>query len=138
MEFETLESLDRVEADAIVVGISEAADSTSITELPYASVALPLFAGGDLPLKPLETLIIPGTPKIVFIGIAKAGDSEAWRRAAAAVVRRVRKVKTLAFSAGDAAAIAVAPPAMSYFIFSMPSAGFRLMPPESNVTPFPT
>jgi leucyl aminopeptidase len=105
MEFETLESLDRVQADAIVVGISEGTDSTRIAELPYGSVALPLFASGDLPLKTLETLIIPGTPKIVFVGIAKAGDSEAWRRAAAAVVRRVRKVKTLAFSAGDAAAI---------------------------------
>jgi len=28
-----------------------------------------------------------------------------------------------------------APPAMSYFIFSMPSAGLMEMPPVSNVTP---
>ena len=36
------------------------------------------------------------------------------------------------------APIMVAPPAMSYFIFSMPSAGLIEMPPVSNVTPFPT
>ena len=31
-----------------------------------------------------------------------------------------------------------APPAMSYFIFSMPSAGLIEMPPVSKVTPLPT
>ena len=31
-----------------------------------------------------------------------------------------------------------APPAMSYFIFSMPSAGLMEMPPLSKVTPLPT
>jgi len=31
-----------------------------------------------------------------------------------------------------------APPAMSYFIFSMPSAGLMEMPPVSKVTPLPT
>jgi len=41
-------------------------------------------------LKALETLIIPGPPKIVFVGIAKAADAEAWRRAAATVVRRIK------------------------------------------------
>src|ERR1017187_3201178 len=30
-----------------------------------------------------------------------------------------------------------APPAMSYFIFSMPSAGLMEMPPVSKVTPLP-
>ena len=34
--------------------------------------------------------------------------------------------------------IMAAPPAMSYFIFSMPSAGLMEMPPVSNVTPLPT
>ncbi len=34
--------------------------------------------------------------------------------------------------------IMVAPPAMSYFIFSMPSAGLIEMPPVSNVIPLPT
>src|SRR5262249_23014552 len=60
---------------------------------------------GDLPLKPLETLTVPGTPKLVFVGLAKAADAEAWRRAAATVVRRVKKVKALAFSGGDVRAI---------------------------------
>ena len=36
------------------------------------------------------------------------------------------------------APITVAAPAMSYFIFSMPSAGLMEMPPLSNVTPLPT
>ena len=36
------------------------------------------------------------------------------------------------------APIIAAPPAMSYFIFSMPSAGLIEMPPVSNVTPLPT
>ena len=31
-----------------------------------------------------------------------------------------------------------APPAMSYFIFSMPSAGLMETPPVSKVTPLPT
>ena len=34
--------------------------------------------------------------------------------------------------------IMVAPPAMSYFIFSMPSAGLMEMPPVSKVTALPT
>ena len=36
------------------------------------------------------------------------------------------------------APIMAAPPAMSYFIFSMPSAGLMEMPPVSNVMPLPT
>ncbi len=36
------------------------------------------------------------------------------------------------------APIMVAAPHMSYFIFSMPSAGLMLMPPESKVMPLPT
>ena len=36
------------------------------------------------------------------------------------------------------APIMVAPPAMSYFIFSMPSAGLMEMPPVSKVMPLPT
>ncbi len=36
------------------------------------------------------------------------------------------------------APIIAAPPAMSYFIFSMPSDGLMEMPPVSNVTPLPT
>ena len=35
------------------------------------------------------------------------------------------------------APITAAPPAISYFIFSMPSAGLIEMPPVSNVTPLP-
>ena len=36
------------------------------------------------------------------------------------------------------APITAAPPAMSYFIFSMPSEGLMEMPPVSKVTPLPT
>ena len=36
------------------------------------------------------------------------------------------------------APIMVAPPAMSYFIFSMPSEGLMEMPPVSKVMPLPT
>ena len=47
---------------------------------------------------------------------------------------------TFGFSSAIArmAPIMVAPPAMSYFIFSMPSAGLIEMPPVSKVIPFPT
>ena len=46
---------------------------------------------------------------------------------------------TLGFSAASARMTPsmVAPPAMSYFIFSMPSAGLMEMPPVSNVTALP-
>ena len=36
------------------------------------------------------------------------------------------------------APMTVAAPVMSYFIFSMPSVGFRFTPPVSKVTPLPT
>ena len=36
------------------------------------------------------------------------------------------------------APIMAAPPDISYFIFSMPSAGLMEMPPVSKVTPLPT
>jgi leucyl aminopeptidase len=98
MEFEIRESLDGLQADAIVVPISEGADRT---DSRFAALANPLFASGDLPLKALETLIIPGSPKVVFIGVPKAPDAEAWRRTAATVVRRMKKVKRLAISGGD-------------------------------------
>jgi leucyl aminopeptidase len=51
-------------------------------------------------------LTIPGSPKIVFVGILKNADAEAWRRAAATVVRRIKRVKRLAFSGGDLRALA--------------------------------
>src|SRR5712692_3647222 len=98
MEFEIRESLDGLQADAIVVPVPEGADRA---DSRFAALANPLFASGDLPLKALETLIIPGPPKVVFVGIAKAADAEAWRRAAATVVRRVKRVKRLAISGGD-------------------------------------
>src|SRR5438874_4180169 len=98
MEFEIRESLDATHADAVVVAVH---DGTDKCDPRFAATANPLFASGDLPLKPLETLIIPGPPKIVFIGIGKIGDAEAWRRAAATVVRRVKNVKRLAVYGGD-------------------------------------
>ena len=103
MEFEVHESLDGIQADAIVVPIPEGADRT---DPRFAASANSLFASGDLPLKALETLIIPGSPKIVFIGVAKTPDAETWRRTAATAVRRIKKVKRLAFSGGDLRAMA--------------------------------
>src|SRR5689334_14954797 len=103
MEFEIRESLDRIQADAIVVPIVEGTDRA---DARFATVANPLFASGDLPLKPLETLIIPGSPKIVFVGVSKTADAEAWRRVAATAVRRMKKVKRLAISGGDLRALA--------------------------------
>ena len=48
--------------------------------------------------------------------------------------------RTFGFSSAMAriAPIIAAPPAMSYFIFSMLSAGLMEMPPVSNVIPLPT
>jgi leucyl aminopeptidase len=101
MEFETRESLDHAAADAIVIGIPEDVEVASACPAPFASIALPLLASGDLPLKPLETLIVPGTPKIAFVGVAKSPDADAWRKAAATAIRRLKKVRTLAFATGD-------------------------------------
>src|SRR5690242_8155051 len=106
MKVEVQDSLDKVDAEAIVVGVREGVEPNNACDARFASIALPLFASGDLPLKPLETFVQAGTPKTVFIGIAKAADSEAWRRAAATAVRRMKKLRTLAFYGGDARAIA--------------------------------
>jgi leucyl aminopeptidase len=105
MEFEIRASLDRLDADAIAVGVPEAAESASSCDARFVSTAAPLFASGDLPLRPLETLLVPASPKIIFVGIAKAADAEAWRRAAATVVRRAKRVRRLAFAGGDVKAI---------------------------------
>ena len=44
----------------------------------------------------------------------------------------------LSWAMARMAPIMAAPPAMSYFIFSMPSEGLMEMPPLSKVIPFPT
>jgi leucyl aminopeptidase len=102
VEFRSVESLNAIEMDAIAVPVLE--DATTC-DPRFEALAKPLFAGGDLPLKPLETLLIPGSPKIVFVGVAKGGDAESWRRAAATVVRRVKRVQRLGFANGDTRAI---------------------------------
>jgi leucyl aminopeptidase len=99
VEFQLVESVDGVDADAIVVPVPEDA---ATCDPRFASVAKPLFASGDLPLKPLETLLIPATPRILFIGISKTLDVEAWRRMAATAVRRSKKIRRLAFAGGEA------------------------------------
>ena len=101
MEFEIRESFDGIEADAVVIGIPEGVDAVTACDGRFISTARSLIDSGDLPLKPLETVMVPGTPKLIFIGVAGKTDAEAWRRAAATVVRRVKKVRTLAFSGGD-------------------------------------
>jgi len=71
----------------------------------FAVAAAPLFESGDLPLKPLETLILPGNQKIVFIGISKTGDS----RPGGAPLNgsaRLKKAKSIAFAGGDLRAMA--------------------------------
>jgi leucyl aminopeptidase len=98
VEFQLVESVDGIEADAIVVPVPEDAVAC---DARFASVATPLFASGDLPLKPFETLLIPANPKILFVGISKSLDVEAWRRMAATAVRRAKKIRRLAFAAGE-------------------------------------
>jgi leucyl aminopeptidase len=102
MEFGICESFEQLDAEAVVVGITEGSDSC---DPRFAVVGKPLFESGDLPLKPLETLIVPGKPRTVFVGIAKSGTPDAWRRAAGTVVRRLKNVKKLAFAGGDVRAV---------------------------------
>ena len=102
MEFRIVESFDAVEADAVAVLIPE--DATTC-DPKFAAVAGPLFASGDLPLKPLETLLIPGSPKILFVGVSRNADADSWRKAGATAVRRAKKVRRLAFAGGNAQAV---------------------------------
>src|SRR5262245_54426857 len=105
MEFELRESLERADVDAIVIGIPEDVEPAVACDPQFASTARSLVASGDLPLKLLETITVPGKPKVVFVGLPKIGESEAWRKAAATVLRRLKKVSTVAFTGGDARGI---------------------------------
>ena len=102
MEFRFVESFEATEVDAIAVPVLEDAASC---DARFASIAKPLFTSGDLPLKPLETLLIPGSPKVLFVGVSKAADAEAWRRAASTAVRRVKKVRRMGFAGAETRAI---------------------------------
>src|ERR1043165_1017592 len=104
MNFEVIESLDRADVDAIVIAIPEGSDATAC-DARFRSRAVPLFSGGDLPLKPLEIFVLPDKPKLVFVGLPKNADAEAWRRAAGTVVRRLKNVRSLAFAGGDVRAL---------------------------------
>jgi leucyl aminopeptidase len=105
MEFELRESLERADVDAIVIGIPEGVEPAAASGPQFLSTALSLVASGDLPLKPLETITIPGKPKIVFVGLSRTADMDAWRKAAATVLRRLKRASTVAFTGGDARAI---------------------------------
>jgi leucyl aminopeptidase len=102
MNFEIRENLDSG-ADIVVVGIPEGSQRC---DARFMELAEPLFKSGDLALKPLETFVVPGPPRLMFIGLAKPAGAEAWRRAAATVVRRANKAKSVGFIAGDSCAIA--------------------------------
>src|SRR5215467_3541541 len=102
MQFDIQDDVDST-VDLVVVGIPEGSQEC---EPQFRKLAEPLFKSGDLPLKPLETFILPGSPRIMFIGLSKAANAEAWRRAASTVVRRVKKGKRIAFVGGDSRAIA--------------------------------
>ena len=102
MQFQIIESFDAVKADVIAVPVSEDAASC---DSRFSSVANPLFASGDLPLKPFETLLVPATPRVLFVGIPKTPDADSWRKVAATVVRRARKARSIAFAGGDARAL---------------------------------
>ena len=80
MKVEVRDSLDKVDAEAIVVGVRDGVDAAAAYDARFASIAQPLFASGDLPLKALETFVFPGNPKTIFVGIAKLGDADAWRK----------------------------------------------------------
>jgi leucyl aminopeptidase len=103
MQFDVRESLTGVEADLIVVGIVEGSNQC---DPRFMNVAESLFKSGDLPLKPLETFVVPGTPRTMFIGLSRTEDSECWRRAAATAIRRAKKGRKIAFAGGDSRAIA--------------------------------
>jgi leucyl aminopeptidase len=103
MRFESRNSLDSLELDLIAVGVPE---GSTACDARFMNIAESLYKSGDLPLKPSETCIVPGSPKTVFVGISKAGDAETWRRAAATVVRCARKARKIAFAGGDPRAIA--------------------------------
>src|SRR6185503_1887869 len=103
MRFESKNSLDALEVDVVAVGVIE---GSTECDPRFMNIAESLYKSGDLPLKPAETCIVPGSPTTVFVGISKAGDAETWRRAAATVVRRARKARKIAFAGGDSRAIA--------------------------------
>src|SRR5579884_783235 len=101
MHVEVRDNLD-LNVDLVVVGIGEGSHQC---DPRFMKVAEPLFQSGDLPLKPLETLLLPGSPRTLFIGL-KSADGDSWRKAAATAVRRAGKARTIAFGAGDSRAIA--------------------------------
>src|SRR5262245_58642294 len=103
MQLDVRESLTGVEADLIVVGIVE---GSLQCDSRFMNIAESLFKSGDLPLKPLETFVVPGTPRTMFIGISRTEDAECWRRAGATAIRRAKKARRIAFAGGHAGAIA--------------------------------
>src|SRR5262245_9283710 len=103
MRFESITTLDSLEVDLVAVGVPE---GSTECDARFMNIAGSLYKSGDLPLKPSETCIVPGSPKTVFVGIAKSGDAESWRRAAATVVRRAKKARKIVFAGGDPRAIA--------------------------------
>src|SRR5438046_1065778 len=102
MRFEIQETVDSA-ADMVVVGVPEGAQQC---DSRFMNAAEPLFKTADLPLKPLETLVLPGAPRTMFIGLPKTADAETWRRAAGTAVRRSKNAKKIAFVGGDSRAIA--------------------------------
>jgi leucyl aminopeptidase len=103
MKIETVQNLNSADAELVVVAVAENAKAA---DPAVSALSAPLFASGELPLKPLETLVMPGTPRVMFIGLAKSADAESWRRAAATAVRRAKNASRIAFAPGDSAAIA--------------------------------
>src|SRR5690242_7788061 len=102
MRFEIQETAESA-ADIVIVGIPDGATQCDARFMPLAES---LFKSGDLPLKPLETFVVAGSRRTMFIGLPKTADAEAWRRAAGTVVRRAKNAKTIAFAGGDSRAIA--------------------------------
>ncbi len=103
MVIESIKDVTSANADLVVIGIPEGSQGCDPRFMPLAESA---FKSGDLPLKPYETLIIPGPSKVMFVGLTKNPDAESWRRAAATAVRRAKKARRIAFAASNARAIA--------------------------------
>jgi leucyl aminopeptidase len=101
MQFEVRETLRDLDVDAVVVGIPEGSASV---DPKFAEIAGPFFESGDLPLKALD-IFTTGRPRTIFIGIPRTGDAQAWQRAAATVVRKVKNIRSVAFANGDSQAI---------------------------------
>lgn len=103
MQLEIVNTWPQTDIDAVVIPVLDGADHV---DPRFSHLASGLFASGDLPLKANETLLVPGSPKTLFVGVSKQTDPLAWRRYGATAIRRLKKVKRVAVLTQDVCASA--------------------------------